>query len=237
MMQHPARAQMKFSILTPAFNAAPYIGKCIDSVAAQNIADVEHIIFDGNSKDSTAEILKQNSHRLAFWKSEPDKGQSDALNKALDRATGEIVGWLNADEYYEPNIFKLVHAAFEKNPNAVVVYGNYNRVTETGKRIRTTKSWRFDYDVCSIQTPIIMNCAAFFRADALRACGGFARDLRYIMDWDLYPGSWPAKIKTTGSASARPSPTSPCTPNQRASTKSPDSSMKSRRSACASFPI
>jgi glycosyltransferase involved in cell wall biosynthesis len=177
---------MKFSILTPSFNSKPYIGKCIDSVAAQNIPDVEHIIFDGASTDGTVDILKANSHRLGFWASEPDKGQSDALNKALAKATGDIIGWLNADEFYEPNILGMIQKAFEKRPDAVVVYGNFNRVTETGRRIRTTRTWRFDYDVCSIQTPIIMNCAAFFRRDAILACGGFARELRYIMDWELY---------------------------------------------------
>lgn len=177
---------MRFSILTPSFNQAPFLDRNIRSVMDQDFDDVEHIVIDGGSTDGSAEILQKHDDHLAYWCSESDDGQSDALCKALDRATGDVVGWLNSDEFYRPGALSIAAAAFECDRDVMLVYGNYDRVTETGELVRHTKSWRFDYDVCRVQTPIIMNCAAFFNRQRLLDCGGFARDYHYIMDWELY---------------------------------------------------
>jgi len=176
---------LKFSILTPSFNQGSFIEQNIQSVINQDVA-VEHLIVDGNSTDGTVEVLKRYSDRLAYWVSEPDKGQSDALCKALAKATGDIVGWLNVDEYYDPNVLGAVQKAFEQNPTAMIVYGNVRVVTAAGEQIRTNRQWRFDFDICRIQTPIMISCATFFRRDHLMACGGFDPSWHYAMDWELF---------------------------------------------------
>lgn len=177
---------MQFSILTPSFNQASFLERNLASVRDQDVTGTQHIVIDGGSSDGTREILSQHGDYLHYWCSEPDAGQADALNKALSHATGDIIGWLNVDEYYEPKVFRLVEEAFRRNPRAAVVYGDFRRVEPDGTPIRVNRTWRFDYEVCRIQTPIIMNCSAFFRRDRLVEVGGFDASWQYIMDWELY---------------------------------------------------
>lgn len=177
---------MKFSILTPSFNQASFLERNIQSVLAQDTPDVEHIIFDGNSIDGTVDILKRYSPYLAYWTSEPDRGQADALCKALAKSTGDVIGWLNVDEYYDKNIFGAVCRAFEQNPKSDVVYGDHRRVFASGQTLRVNRQWRFDFDVCRIQTPIMISCSTFFRREKLLACGGFDPSWHFLMDWELY---------------------------------------------------
>ena len=97
----------KISIVTPSYNSAKFIEDCIQSVLKQNYPNFEHIVIDGGSTDGTVEILKQYPHLK--WISEPDEGQSDALNKGFKMAEGDILGWLNADDVYLKNVFQLKH--------------------------------------------------------------------------------------------------------------------------------
>jgi glycosyltransferase involved in cell wall biosynthesis len=176
---------MRFSILTPSYNQSCFLERNIQSVANQDIADVEHIVIDGGSSDGTREILSRYGERVR-WVSERDNGQADALNKGFSWATGDIVGWLNVDEYYEPQIFGRVSEAFRKSPEVVLVYGDFRRVKADGVAIRVNRQWRFDHSVCQVQTPIIQNCAAFFRRNRLIECGGFDASWNYLLDWELY---------------------------------------------------
>lgn len=176
---------MRISILTPSYNQATFLERNLQSVASQDVRKVEHIVVDGGSSDDTTAILSRHGDEIQ-WVSEKDDGQADALRKALARATGDIVGWLNVDEYYEPRIFRKVIDAFERTPQTAIVYGDFRRVTADGSTIRINRQWRFDYAVCQIQTPIIQNCAAFFRRDRLIECGGFDPTWHYLLDWELY---------------------------------------------------
>ena len=176
---------MRISVLTPCFNAAPFLNRAIDSVRAQN-RTAEHLVADGGSTDQSVSILAARSSELTWWVSEPDRGQADALNKALARASGDIIGWLNADEYYEPDIFDLVARQFEQDPDLCVVYGGINLVLTSGQRIRTSYPARFDYEICAFNSPIITNCAAFFRRDRLVSCGGFDTSYQFAMDAEMY---------------------------------------------------
>lgn len=175
-----------FSILTPNFNQGRFLDRNIQSVRQQDVPNVEHIVIDGGSKDQSVDVLKRHSSHLAHWVSEPDHGQADALCKALKHATGDYVGWLNADEFYEPNVLSHVRDAFAANADTVLVYGDVRRVDAQGEQIRINRQWRFDFDVCRIQTPIIINCGAFFRRDRLLEVGGFDSTWQYLMDWEMY---------------------------------------------------
>jgi glycosyltransferase involved in cell wall biosynthesis len=176
---------MRISVLTPSYNQAAFLERNLQSVMNQGVSDVEHIVVDGGSTDETRAILSRYSNRVQ-WVSEKDDGQADALNKALSRATGDIVGWLNVDEYYESGIFPGIIETFQKSPEAVLVYGDFRRVTADGGTIRVNRQWRFDFSVCQVQTPIIQNCASFFRRDRLLECGGFDASWHYLLDWELY---------------------------------------------------
>ena len=176
---------MRISILTPSFNQGKFLERNIQSVINQDATDVEHIVMDGGSTDETTAILRSHGNQIR-WVSEKDNGQGDALIKALAMASGDIVGWLNVDEYYEPHIFGKVVQAFNESPDAVLVFGDVRRVTADGSTIRINHQWRFDYKVCQVVTPIVFNCAAFFRRQHLLDCGGFDASWQYLMDWELY---------------------------------------------------
>lgn len=121
----------KISIVTPAFNCGHLIQKCIDSVLSQNYPNLEHIVVDGASSDNTIEVLKQFPH--IRWISEKDTGEANALNKALKMATGDVICWLNADDYFHPDALIPVAEMFMRNPSWELVYGNTNMVAPDGK--------------------------------------------------------------------------------------------------------
>src|SRR4051812_48252088 len=98
----------KISIVTPTLNQGNFIEETILSVIGQNYPNLEYIILDGGSTDNTIEIIKKYEKHLAYWSSEPDKGQSDAINKGFKIATGDILGWINSDDYYMPGIFNHI---------------------------------------------------------------------------------------------------------------------------------
>lgn len=117
---------MKLSILTPSFNSAKYIERAIQSVLYQNYDNWEHIIVDGGSTDGTLDILKKFPHLK--WISESDKGQSDAMNKAFKMSSGDIIGYLNADDWFEKNIFLSIIDYFQTHNRIDLVVGNLRKI-------------------------------------------------------------------------------------------------------------
>ncbi|RYE12381.1 MAG: glycosyltransferase [Sphingobacteriaceae bacterium] len=123
---------LKLSVLTPSFNSGKYLERAIQSVLKQDYANWEHIIMDGGSTDNTLEVLKKYPH--LSWKMEKDAGQADAMNKAFKASTGDIIVYLNADDYFEENVFATVIQAFSKDSTADMVVGNginVNSVTQS----------------------------------------------------------------------------------------------------------
>lgn len=113
------------SILTPSFNQAQWLGDTLGSVAAQTYERTEHIVIDGGSTDASLEILRRRAGPSVRWRSEADRGQSDAINKAFADARGEVIGWLNSDDaYFSRDTVALVVDAFRRHPGADVVYGH-----------------------------------------------------------------------------------------------------------------
>ena len=114
----------KISIVTPVFNARPFIEAAIKSVQNQNYPNLEYIIIDGGSTDGTVEIIKKYAKYLTYWVSEADKGQTEALNKGFKRATGVLYGWLNADEEYLPGVLKCVAKIYMASADLELIYGD-----------------------------------------------------------------------------------------------------------------
>src|SRR5438093_1566683 len=99
---------MRISLVTPSYNQAAFLTQCIDSVVGQRYPDLEYLVLDGGSTDGSAEILRKRAAELSYWRSSPDQGQAAAIREGFERATGEILGWLNSDDFLEPGALQAV---------------------------------------------------------------------------------------------------------------------------------
>lgn len=174
---------MKISILTPSFNQGQFIEKNIHSVLNQNWEDVEHIIVDGGSTDNTVTTLKKYPH--IKWISETDAGQADALNKGLKMATGDIIGWINSDDYYREDIFKEVVEIFQYEKVKWVI-GNITYLYPSLNIEYTMKSHEISYTNLLKHPDIVKQQATFFRKELLLTVGGWNRKYYMAMDYDLW---------------------------------------------------
>lgn len=173
----------KITIITPSFNQGRYIEQAICSALAQDHQNVEHIVIDGGSTDCTVDVLKRYPHLL--WVSEKDRGQGDALNKGLARATGDIIGWINSDDYYEDNIFESVVQSFS-DPHTMWVIGNLTYLFDgTGGAIRDS-SPVVTFDRLIRNPDIVRQQPAFFRKSFLERVGGWNPEYFMVMDFDLW---------------------------------------------------
>lgn len=179
----------KITIITPSYNQGQFLDQCIESVLEQNYPDFEYLIFDGGSTDESVEVITRYQQHLHFWISEPDKGQSDAINKGFKRASGDIVAWLNADDYYLPGAFDLVGEAYKERPDAAFYFGNGLRVDED----RTPKGSffpegrvQFCLDALVFGLNYILQPATFINHAPLLKAGFLDPSLNYGMDTDLW---------------------------------------------------
>jgi glycosyltransferase involved in cell wall biosynthesis len=183
--------QPKITVVTPSFNQGRFIEETLESVAAQNFSDLEHLIMDGGSNDETLNILKHRSEAPKWkhvrWRSEPDSGQSAALNKGFRLATGEIIGWLNSDDRYRTGCFETVAQAFALNPEVDIVYGDYTVIDEGGNVIKTCKEIEFNSFVLRYHRVLyIPSTATFFRRRIFTEENWLDEDLHYAMDAEFF---------------------------------------------------
>lgn len=174
-------------VITPSFNYAQYIEECVSSVKAKSTnISLTHIIQDGLSTDNTLDALSKLSISGIKVVSEKDNGQSDALNKALSLVgDNELVGWLNADEYYLSGTIDHFYQAALDNPDVDVFFGDCLFVDKDGKLLRAVPSHRMSNFVLKNYGCFIPSCTLFVRASALREVG-WDTNFRRSMDWDLY---------------------------------------------------
>ena len=137
------------------------------------------------STDRSPEIIRGYADRLAYWESERDQGQSDAIARGFKTADGEILAWLNSDDTYEPGALARVAQAFRDHPDAVLVYGDYYVLYPDGRKVLKPKV-SFDFQIALYAYLMIPQPSAFWRREAYEAVGGLNLDLHYSMDWDLF---------------------------------------------------
>ena len=173
------------SIVTPSYNQASYLEQTIQSVLGQDYPRIEYIVVDGASTDTSYEIIKKYNDRLAYWMSEKDSGQAEAINKGFARAKGEILAWLNSDDYYLPNTISAVVKCFEENPEVVMVYGDMLAVEGNGQIINILKYKQLSLeDLLCFQ--IIGQPSVFFRRSALEETGLLDTSFHFMLDHHLW---------------------------------------------------
>ncbi len=182
---------MRISVITPSYNQAAFIERTVLSVLNQNYPDFEYIIMDGGSDDGTVEILKKYSDKI-IWKSEKDSGQSDAINKGLHLATGDIVAYLNSDDTYEPETLKKVADFFAENPEKKWALGKCRIINEKDQGIRKLITFyknlflkRYSYGKLLAEN-FICQPAVFWRKELLGKIGYFNENEHFCMDYEYW---------------------------------------------------
>lgn len=173
------------SIITPSFNQAAFLEETIRSVLEQDYPDIEYIMVDGGSTDDSPEIIRKYSDRLAWWVSERDQGQAEAINKGFARARGEIVAWLNSDDVYHPGAVAAAVHAFALHPEAGMIYGNMLVIDEHGQPLNVLKYRQLSLeDFLCFQ--IIGQPSVFMRRSVLEETGGLDSSLHFMLDHKLW---------------------------------------------------
>ncbi|PPS44225.1 glycosyltransferase family 2 protein [Chroococcidiopsis sp. TS-821] len=179
------------SVITPVYNGAKYIENCLKVVIEQNCSDLEHIIVDGGSTDATVDIIKKYAQEYSHirWLSEKDRGQSDAMNKGIHMAKGNIIAILNVDDFYEPNVLNRVSAIFKNLPEPSLLVGNCNILDDDDNLKRVNKPKRLkitDLLVGYNINPFPFNPSAYFYHKQLHEkVGLYEVDEHYAMDVDF----------------------------------------------------
>ena len=179
------------SIVTPSLNQARFLGEAIDSVRLQRYPQHEHLVLDGASVDGSTDVLRHATETSAintlWWRSSQDGGQSAALNEGFARASGDIIGWLNADDRYRPGCFEEVARAFALYPEVDVLYGDYTLIDEAGNHLAMRREIEFSRFVLRYHRVLyIPTTAAFFRRRIFDDGHFLSDSLHYAMDLDLF---------------------------------------------------
>jgi glycosyltransferase involved in cell wall biosynthesis len=180
-----------FTIITPSFNYGRFLGECLASVAEQAGVTLEHLVMDGGSTDESATVAAGFPH--ATWIQEADSGMSQAINRGFDRASGEWVMWLNADDRLKPGVLAKLKDALAST-RADVVYGDFDFIGEEGNFLRSVRSPRWSQFVNVHHHCFVGSTAAFYRKRTVIEAGHRLReDFRYVMDGEFY-----ARLHTQG---------------------------------------
>jgi glycosyltransferase involved in cell wall biosynthesis len=174
------------SIITPSFNQAQFLERTIQSVLDQDYPYIEYIIVDGGSTDGSLEIIQKHQGRLAWWVSEQDKGQTDAINKGFNRAHGEILAWLNSDDTYQPGAIGQAVKYLIDHPEAAMVYAECNFIDEQDRVIGKFNAAQTDLRRLREGYVHIPQQTMFFRATYWKELGPLDPSFYFAMDYDLW---------------------------------------------------
>jgi glycosyltransferase involved in cell wall biosynthesis len=179
------RTTPRISVVVPSYNSGPYLRSALVSALTQDVPPHEVIVQDGGSTDGTVDVLRTFGDRVR-WESVPDSGQSQALNRAIARATGDVILWLNADDLILPGAIRAATEAFLATPGADFVYGNYDMIRQDGRVMRHFTSSAYDHGRLFTHGCYIFSGAVFFRRRLLDRVGPFDETLQACMDLDYF---------------------------------------------------
>jgi glycosyltransferase involved in cell wall biosynthesis len=175
----------RVSIVTISFNQAAFLERALRSVVEQDYPDVEYIVVDPGSTDGSREIIERYRTRISRVIFEPDTGPANGLNKGFSLATGEIFGYINADDAYLPGAITKAVSAFQARPPADVIYGHSYIVDRSGRVVRRSRSVPFDLRLYAYGGVVVMQQSTFFRREAFQKTGGFNENNRTSWDGEL----------------------------------------------------
>jgi glycosyltransferase involved in cell wall biosynthesis len=178
-MSNPPR----ITVVTPSFNQAQYLEQAIRSVLDQGYPNLEYIVVDGGSTDGSVEVIRKYADRLAWWVSEKDSGQSHAINKGFARATGEVYGYINSDDYLYPGALATVGKAYAAGAKwvlgwAMMIETDGGEWPQLPEKTGGASDW-------FVRNPIPQQ-ASFWAADLWKKLGPFREDLRYTFDYEYW---------------------------------------------------
>jgi glycosyltransferase involved in cell wall biosynthesis len=177
---------MRVTVVTPSYNQARFLPATLASVRDQDHDDIEHIVIDGGSTDGSAEIIRDHAAHLAHWVSERDDGQTDALCRGFEMATGDIHCWLNSDDLFEPWTLREVVSYFTAHPDVDFVFGNSTWIDEDGAVLKPKREHRFSRFVWLNDHNFIPQPSTFWRSSLYQRVGGLDRSFDLAMDADLW---------------------------------------------------
>lgn len=175
----------RISIVTPSYNQGQFLEETIRSILLQGYPNLEYIIIDGGSTDESVEIIRKYEQHLAYWVSEKDSGQANAINKGFQRVTGEVVAWLNSDDVYEAAAVQRAAKFLVARPDCGMIYGACHLVDEEGRHVGLMGSPEFDLTHLLMDSYVPQQ-ATFFRRSVLDKVGLLHEDFHYAMDYDLW---------------------------------------------------
>lgn len=178
----------KISVITPSYNQAQYLEQTILSVLGQNYPNLEYIIIDGGSTDNSVEIIKKYEQQLAFWVSVKDNGQAEAINKGFDRATGDILCWLNSDDMFMHDILSYVARNLNID-NLEILTGNcihYSETEEEGVITQGCKTVQYFKEMDLLNADFITQPSTFWTRKVWENVGKLNEQMQFVFDWEWF---------------------------------------------------
>ena len=175
----------RISVVTPSYNQGQFLEETIRSVLLQGYPDLDYIIIDGGSTDGSVEVIKKYEPWLTYWVSEPDRGQSHAINKGWQRACGKILAWLNSDDTYNPSAIRCAVEALRANPGVGMVYSDMSYIDVSSKVIHRLRSQPYEFHKLLVDNYVTQS-TVFVRRGVLDAVGLLDETLHLIMDQELW---------------------------------------------------
>jgi len=178
----------RISVITPSYNQGRFLEETILSVIGQNYPNLEYIIMDGGSTDDSVAVIKKYEKHLAYWESEKDKGQSHAVNKGMERASGDILCWINSDDLFLPGSFSFLSSLPYNVQDPVLIYGNCIMFKEMNEGL-----WTFSTNVMGASrssmlevNDFINQSSSFWTRTAWEKAGPLREDIHYAFDWEWF---------------------------------------------------
>jgi glycosyltransferase involved in cell wall biosynthesis len=176
---------LKISVVTPSYNHEQYITDTIESVLRQKYDNFEHIIIDNGSQDNTISVLKRYHHLK--WITQKNEGTAKAVNQGAKMATGDILCWVNSDDYLDDDAFSEVNKVISSNPNTELVFGGLTFVDKNKQIISKEETFKFNIDyLINVSADIIKQPASFYSKDLFWKVNGLDSSLSLVYDYDLF---------------------------------------------------